>query len=83
MIPRMPTVLRFVSLNGGFGAANRSLIGPRPGTGLHQLVALKQPFAGCVKLRPKFIEPGRIARNAQMPLNVFVALHTTFSSPNC
>jgi hypothetical protein len=30
MIPRMPTVLRFVSLNGGFGAANRSLIGHKP-----------------------------------------------------
>jgi hypothetical protein len=42
---------------------------PRPATSPHEILALKQPFAACGKLRPKFMGPRRTARSAQMPLN--------------
>jgi hypothetical protein len=37
-----------------------------------EIIALEQPFAACGKLRPKLMEPGRIARSAQMPLDEVV-----------
>lgn len=45
-------------------------MGPLPGTGPYEVIALKQPFAASGKLRPRVMEISGIARNAQMPLDV-------------
>jgi hypothetical protein len=53
---------------------------PIPGTGRHEVVALKRQVAACGKLRRTSMEPSGIARTAPMPLDKYVPLNT-FSSP--
>jgi predicted DNA-binding ribbon-helix-helix protein len=54
---------------------------PKTATGPREIVALKQPFAACVKLGPMFMEPSRIARSLKMPLDILVALIRLSASP--
>ncbi len=43
--------------------------GPSAGAGPNKIVAMKRPVAVCGKLKQKPMEPRRIARSAQMPLD--------------
>jgi hypothetical protein len=47
---------------------------PIPGGGPHEIVAFKQPFTACGKLRPEVYGARRVARSAQMPLDKSVPL---------
>jgi hypothetical protein len=42
------------------------------------MLATKQPSAASGKLSQTFMEPSGIARSAQMPLDIFVALRWPF-----
>jgi hypothetical protein len=64
--------------DGGRHRRRTALTGPNPATGPHKIVALKRPFAVGRKLRPKFMEPSRIARSAQMALDKSVPLKRRF-----
>jgi hypothetical protein len=50
-------------------AASDRRPGSKAGTGPLEIIALKQPFAACGKLRSVIMEPSRIARTAPMPLD--------------
>jgi hypothetical protein len=55
----------------------RSLTGPEPAAGPHEIVALKQPFVVCGKIR-RVDEARRVAGSAQMQLDNFVPLMRRF-----
>jgi hypothetical protein len=53
-------------------------VGQERGTGSHKIIALHRRFAARGKLRLTIMEPSRIARSAQLPVNKFVLLIRRF-----
>jgi hypothetical protein len=54
---------------------------PNPVTGSTEVIALEQPVAACGKLRPELMEPRRIARSAQVPVDKYLAPERRFCRP--